>query len=46
VLNAIVWLAKMEVPAGGVASRVTPEDLAANLDPKPATKAKGAKKAP
>jgi type 1 glutamine amidotransferase len=34
VLNAILWTAKMEVPAGGVASRVTAEDLAANLDPK------------
>lgn len=45
VLNAILWLAKAEVPAGGVESRVTPEDLAANLDPKPAPKAKAAKKA-
>jgi type 1 glutamine amidotransferase len=35
VLNAIVWLAKAEVPAGGVESVVTPEDLAANLDAKP-----------
>jgi hypothetical protein len=35
VLNAIVWLAKMEVPANGVQSSVTPGDLAANLDPKP-----------
>ncbi|MEY3607306.1 MAG: hypothetical protein RLZZ447_94, partial [Verrucomicrobiota bacterium] len=46
VLNAIVWLAKMDVPAKGVVSRVSPEDLAANLDPKPAAKAKAAKKAP
>jgi hypothetical protein len=38
VLNAILWLAKMEVPANGVASRVTPDDLAANLDPKPVRK--------
>jgi hypothetical protein len=36
----------MDVPAEGVVSRVSPEDLAANLDPKPAAKAKAAKKAP
>lgn len=34
VLNAIVWLAHVEVPAGGVVSKVTAEDLLANLDPK------------
>jgi hypothetical protein len=34
VLNALVWLAKAEVPATGVASRVTKEELDANLDPK------------
>jgi hypothetical protein len=34
-LNAILWLAKMEVPANGVESKVSAEDLAANLDPKP-----------
>jgi type 1 glutamine amidotransferase len=34
VLNALVWLAKLEVPAGGVESTVTPEDLQQNLDPK------------
>ncbi|MBI5693594.1 MAG: ThuA domain-containing protein [Verrucomicrobia bacterium] len=45
VLNAILWLAKVEVPAGGVVSTVTAADLAANLDPKPAVKAKAAKKA-
>lgn len=32
-LNAILWLAKVEVPAGGVQSTVTEQDLAANLDP-------------
>jgi len=32
VLNAIVWTAKGEVPADGVESHVTPEDLEANLD--------------
>ena len=35
VLNAIVWLAKAEVPEGGVSSSVSKEQLDANLDPKP-----------
>lgn len=35
VLNAAVWLSRLEVPAGGVVSLVTPADLASNLDPKP-----------
>lgn len=34
VLNAILWLAHVEVPAGGVVSKVTDEDLKANLDAK------------
>jgi type 1 glutamine amidotransferase len=34
VLNAILWLAKVEVPKEGVASTVTDDDLTANLDPK------------
>jgi trehalose utilization protein len=34
VLNAILWTAKVEVPAEGVASKVTPGDLEANQDPK------------
>ena len=34
VLNAILWTAKAKVPAQGVESKVTPEDLEANLDPK------------
>lgn len=34
VLNAVAWLAKVEVPADGIASDVTEADLAANLDPK------------
>jgi hypothetical protein len=38
VLNAIVWLAHVDVPAGGVASQPTAAELAANLDPKPAAK--------
>ncbi len=38
VLNALVWVAKGEVPATGIESKVTTEDLEANLDPKPAKK--------
>lgn len=38
ILNALVWVAKGEVPATGVASSITPADLDANLDPKPAPK--------
>lgn len=34
VLNAIVWSAKAEVPAGGIATKFTDEELAANQDPK------------
>jgi type 1 glutamine amidotransferase len=35
VLNALLWTAKMEVPAEGVSSTVTEEELRLNLDPKP-----------
>jgi hypothetical protein len=38
VLNSFLWLAKMEVPEGGVESKITKEDLDANLDPKPKKK--------
>ena len=34
ILNAILWSAKVEVPAGGVVSSVTPEALKENLDAK------------
>ncbi|GIW87149.1 MAG: hypothetical protein KatS3mg108_1473 [Isosphaeraceae bacterium] len=34
VLNAALWLARVDVPPDGVPSSVTPEDLAQNLDPK------------
>lgn len=34
VLNAILWVAKVEVPRNGVKSTVTDEDLMQNLDPK------------
>ena len=49
VLNAILWVAKAEVPKNGVQSKVTKEDLYANLDgkrgKKPAPKsATGSKK--
>jgi len=50
VLNAILWTAKAKIPADGVASTVTEQDMTANLDlkpgqglpekPKPAPKAK------
>lgn len=43
-LNAIVWLAGLEVPAGGVRSAVTAEDLKQNLDPKPAPRKAAPKK--
>ncbi len=35
VLNAILWTAKANIPADGVASMVTEEDMKANLDLKP-----------
>lgn len=34
VLNALLWIAKVEVPKEGVQSSVTKEELDANLDPK------------
>lgn len=34
VLNAILWTAKATVPPNGVESKITAEELAANLDPK------------
>ncbi|MCA9194018.1 MAG: ThuA domain-containing protein [Planctomycetales bacterium] len=34
VLNAIVWLAKVDIPVDGIASSVTQDQLDANLDPK------------
>jgi type 1 glutamine amidotransferase len=40
ILNTLLWVAKVEVPPQGVISRVTAADLDANLDPKPAPKAK------
>jgi hypothetical protein len=37
-LNALVWTAGLDVPEGGVASAVSADDLAANLDDKPPKK--------
>jgi type 1 glutamine amidotransferase len=34
VLNAILWIAKVEVPTNGAQTTVTPAELTANLDPK------------
>ena len=34
VLNAMLWVAKVEVPKNGVESAVSPDELKANLDPK------------
>jgi type 1 glutamine amidotransferase len=34
VLNAILWIAKADVPKNGVESKITEEDLQKNLDPK------------
>lgn len=43
VLNAICWIAKVEIPAGGIATPTpTQAELDANLDPKPAPKPKKA----
>ena len=33
-LNALVWAAKLDVPSNGVESKVSEEELKANLDPK------------
>ena len=33
-LNALLWLAKIDVPKNGVEDRITPEDLTMNLDDK------------
>jgi type 1 glutamine amidotransferase len=36
VLNALLWIAKVNVPPGGVADKITAEDLTTNLDDKTA----------
>ena len=46
VLNAILWIAKSDVPANGVESTVTQEELMANLDPKGAAKPRVKKEEP
>ncbi|HEY2414405.1 MAG TPA: ThuA domain-containing protein [Pirellulaceae bacterium] len=40
ILNSLVWLVKVDVPADGVESKITKADLDANLDKKPPPKAK------
>jgi type 1 glutamine amidotransferase len=35
VLNALLWISKVDVPKNGVESTVTPEELYSNLDDKP-----------
>lgn len=42
VLNALLWVSKVEVPANGVESSVSADDLKQNLDPKTAPKSKSA----
>jgi hypothetical protein len=39
-LNALVWTSGRDVPTDGVASTLTAEELAANLDEKPKPKPK------
>ena len=34
VLNALLWIAKVEVPPNGVQDTITPADLTLNLDEK------------
>lgn len=38
VLNALLWIAKVDVPRGGVVDTIAAEDLMVNLDPKPPRK--------
>jgi hypothetical protein len=40
-LNALLWLAKVDVPAKGVVDNITAEDLTQNLDPKPPRRSGG-----
>lgn len=46
ILNALVWVAKAEVPSGGIESKVAGQELHENLDPKPQPKPKAAATAP
>jgi trehalose utilization protein len=38
VLNALLWIAKVDVPTSGVVDAITPADLTVNLDEKPPRK--------
>lgn len=40
ILNALLWISKLDVPADGVSSVVSDDDLTQNLDIKPASKPK------
>lgn len=40
-LNALLWIAKVEVPANGVQDSITAEDLKMNLDDKPVRRPSG-----
>lgn len=40
ILNALVWVTGIEVPADGIASQLQPGEIERNLDPKPASKPK------
>ena len=40
VMNALLWIAKVEVPAGGVKDTITEADLTQNLDDKKPRQAK------
>jgi hypothetical protein len=42
-LNALLWIAKVEVPAKGVQDNITAEDLKMNLDDKPVRRPTGAR---
>ena len=37
-LNALLWIAKVDVPKDGVKDNITADDLTKNLDEKPARK--------
>ena len=37
-LNALLWIAKVDVPDGGVKDNITADDLTKNLDEKPPRK--------
>jgi hypothetical protein len=42
ILNAMLWVSKVDVPEQGVTSTLAPDELAQNMDPKPEPKPKSA----